>query len=54
MCGADKATVTIDVQVNGSVGRYVDDFYGCNPAPDGRTFVENIDVMESAMGKLVD
>jgi hypothetical protein len=54
LCGMDKAIVTLDVQVHGETGRYVDDFYGCKPAPDGRTFVMKIDWVESAMGKLVD
>lgn len=53
MCGADKWVVTLDVQAGGSVGRYVDDFYGCRPAPDGRTFVIGIDPLEGAVGKLV-
>jgi hypothetical protein len=53
-CGMDKAIVTLDVQAHGKTGRYVDDFYGCKPAPDGRTFVTKIDWVESAMGKLVD
>ncbi len=52
MCGLDKPTVILDVQVNGIVGRYVDDFYGCMPAPDGRTFVKNIDAVAIAMWNL--
>lgn len=39
MCGADKATITIDVVKGDTVGRYVEDFYGCQPPTDGRTFV---------------
>jgi hypothetical protein len=53
LCGADKSVVTLDVQAHGSVGHYVDDFYGCEPAPEGRTFVTGMDWMESAVGKLV-
>jgi hypothetical protein len=53
LCGADKAVVTLDIQAHGSVGRYVDDFYGCLPPPDGRTFVAGIDTLEIAVAKLV-
>jgi len=53
LCGADKAVVTLDIQAHGGVGHYVDDFYGCQPAPAGRTFVTGIDWLESAVGKLV-
>jgi putative hemolysin len=52
-CGADKPIVTLDVEAKDSVGHYVDDFYGCNPPPQGRTFVTGIDWVESAVGKLV-
>jgi hypothetical protein len=53
LCGADKAVVTLDIQAHGSVGRYVDDFYGCQPAPAGRTFVMGMDWIESAVRKLL-
>jgi hypothetical protein len=53
LCGADKSAVTLDIEANGSVGHYADDFYGCNPPPSGRTFVTGIDWVESAVGKLV-
>jgi len=53
LCGFDKPTVTLDVVRNGTVGRYVDDFYGCQPPPDGRIFVEKMDWVESAMWKLI-
>ncbi len=53
LCGADKATVTLDLQAGSALGRYVDSFYGCKPPPDGRTFVLNIDWVESALGKLL-
>lgn len=53
LCGADKAVVTLDIQAHGAVGHYVDDFYGCDPAPEGRTFVIGIDWLESAVGKLL-
>jgi hypothetical protein len=52
-CGFDKPVVTLDVQAQGAVGHYVDDFYGCQPPPAGRTFVTGIDWVESAVGKLV-
>jgi hypothetical protein len=52
-CGFDKPIVTLDIEGNGSIGHYVDDFYGCNPPPSGRTFVTGIDWVESAVGKLV-
>jgi hypothetical protein len=42
-CGADKAMVTLDVESGAASGRYVDDFYGCEPPIEGRTFVKNID-----------
>lgn len=51
-CGFDKPLVTLDVQAGGAVGHYVDDFYGCNPPPDGRTFVTGIDWIQNALGKL--
>jgi hypothetical protein len=53
LCGYDKPVVILDVQAHGGVGHYVDDFYGCKPAPDGRTFVTGMDWIESAVGKLV-
>lgn len=53
MCGADKGLVTLDVTREGSTGRYVDDFYGCQPAPEGRTFVTNIDAAANALFALV-
>jgi hypothetical protein len=52
-CGADKPVVTLDIEVNGNVGHYVDDFYGCDPPPAGRTFVMGIDWVENAVWKLV-
>jgi len=52
-CGFDKPVVTLDIEAKGTVGHYVDDFYGCNPPPAGRTFVTGIDWVESAVGKLV-
>jgi len=52
-CGADKASVTLDIWVGGFLGRYVDDFYGCHPPVDGRTFVMNIDQLEYTLWALV-
>jgi hypothetical protein len=52
-CGADKASVTLDVWAGGFLGRYVDDFYGCHPPVDGRTFVMNIGQLEYALWALV-
>jgi hypothetical protein len=52
LCGYDKWVVTLDVQAGGSVGRYVDDFYACRPAPDGRTFVIGTDGLEVALARL--
>jgi hypothetical protein len=52
MCGADKATITLDVSAGGVQGRYVEDFYGCNPPIDGRTFVVNVDDLEYALWDL--
>jgi hypothetical protein len=54
ICGFDKPIVILDLQAHGTLGRYVDDFYACKPAPDGRTFVANIDYVEWAVWKLVD
>jgi hypothetical protein len=42
-CGADKPVVTLDIETAGYTARYVDDFYACQPPPDGRTFIRNID-----------
>ncbi len=53
LCGYDKPNVTLDVQVKGSTGRYADSFYSCRPAPEGRTFVLNIDDVEDALWKLL-
>jgi hypothetical protein len=53
VCGADGPVVTLDIQAHGSLGRYVDDFYGCLPPPDGRTFVAGINALESAVAKLL-
>jgi hypothetical protein len=52
-CGADKAVVTLDVSVDGVTGRYVEDFYGCQPPVDGRTFVMNTSALEYALWNLV-
>jgi hypothetical protein len=53
MCGADKATVTLDILVGDKLGRYVDDFYGCDPPIDGRTFVQDTTNLEYLMWNLV-
>jgi hypothetical protein len=43
---------TMDVIMTGY--RDFDDFYACDPPPDGRAFVSNIDYVESALWKLVN
>ena len=45
--------MTLDIQANGAVGHYVDDFYGCQPAPEGRVFIIGMDYVENALGHLV-
>jgi hypothetical protein len=39
MCGADGGVTKLDLVVDGTTLGYVDDFYGCRAAPEGRTFV---------------
>lgn len=53
-CGADKPQVTLDLDVGlSSERRYADDFYSCRPDPTGRTYVENMDAVHSALLKLL-
>ncbi len=53
ICGADKATVTLDISIGDKLGRYVDDFYGCQPPVDGRTFVKDTSNVEYVLWNLV-
>jgi len=50
-CGADKPTITLDIEYSDRVSRYADDFYSCEPAPEGRTFVRNIDELTFLLRK---
>jgi hypothetical protein len=52
-CGADKGVDTLTVQASdGTTENYLDDFYSCEPAPEGETYVTNIDVIGSALSSL--
>ena len=51
-CGADKPLLTLDIDTPAKLYQYVDSFYSCQPAPDGRTFVKNIDAVSDALLKL--
>jgi hypothetical protein len=53
-CGADAALLTLDVQTNQGVERYVDDFYSACPweAHAGRTFVTGLGNLARVLSEL--
>ncbi len=60
-CGWDKPLVTLDLTVDGTTQRYVDNFYsGCEATtrawanPDGRTWVMDVDPLHSVLHDLCD
>jgi len=52
-CGADVPIITLDLQAQGAMARYVDDFHSCMPDPDGRTFVMNLQELQTVLWQLL-
>ena len=52
-CGADAPVVRLDVQTGSTHTQFIDDFYSCVPAPEGSSYVTNIDVVWAPVAALV-